>query len=131
MVLKSILNARKPVMLHHAFHFAARDAEARRYFGQEGFVDKRGSDFVRSARNAIHFYMVENGKDYCEVKPHFVAVEASDLPYAEEAFKELKEAYPELDHVRIHKGTIILDTKPNTRHRRAHISLAAPPRHVY
>lgn len=112
--------------LHHTFNFAARDSEAERYFlnGNDSFDGR--SAFMRHAEDAINYYMVSCGKDYCRFSPGAISLQDKDTPLAQEAFAELQAKYPELKNIRIHKGEIIIDSRKNSLHRRVHVNQAFP-----
>lgn len=104
------------------FTFAARrDKLAKDYFTSQKFLDQL-TEKIEQYLVRREGYPPEYGyirEKYAELEHPDVNATKRDMPYLQEAFDKLKKSYPELDHIRVHdKGSVIVDTKPNTWWRR-------------
>jgi len=92
--------------------------------------DKLAADYFTSTKffhqldDKIHRHLVIgtdtecSAQGYVEIPYPDIDALPRDMPHLQKTFDKLKEKYPELNHLRIEKGGVIVDTKPNTWMRR-------------
>ncbi len=105
---------------------SARNAAATAYFS--------GPAFFEQMRAAVKEDIIDRGRRHTSYFVPDVSPKPQDMPYIEEAFLKLKQAYPELNHVRLshipkmqpypQNVPLVIDTKPNTLPRRVRYNLA-------
>lgn len=88
---------------------STRDKEAAKYFTSQEFLDKAKDAFmreiVRSGRSAVAFRTEIRAK-------------SQDQVYLDQALQTLKTEFPDINHLRVSEGAVMIDTKPNTLLRR-------------
>lgn len=83
-----------------------RDRAAADYFSSQAFLD--------TASKAIQCAVIKNGRKsaYLTASSTDIRAASKDMPYIQEAFKTLKEKFPDLNHVHYGAGgDIYFDTR--------------------
>ena len=88
---------------------STRDKEAAKHFASK--------EFFELAKNICMERIIKDGQTSAIFRGDFAA-KKHDQVYLDQILPKLKAEFPEINHLRICEGSIILDTKPNTFLRR-------------